>query len=82
MNLPNISWTVDVVGRLVRHESGMTITFEGVPESTHFAGSPKNMPRGMSALDVARLIREGFEVFRLAYAAEMETKPVLTLKSR
>jgi hypothetical protein len=82
MKPDNSSWTVDVDGRLVRHESGMTITFEGVPESTHFAGSPRNMPRSMSALDIARLIREGFDAFRLAYAAEMEKKPVLMLKSR
>lgn len=76
------SWAVDLAGRLVRHESGMTIKFEGVPESTHFAGSPQNMPRSMLALEIAQLIREGFDAFRFAYAAEMERKPVLILKSR
>ncbi len=75
-------WTVDLGERLVRHESGMTITFEGIPESTYFAGSPKNMPRTMTALKIATLIREGFEEFRNAYSKEAEKKPVLMLKSR
>lgn len=75
-------WTVDVGARLVRHESGLTITFEGIPESTYFAGSPKNMPRDMTALKIATLIREGFEEFRNAYAKREERRPVLMLKSR
>lgn len=73
---------MNVDARTASHSSGLTITFEGVPESEHFAGSPKNMPRDLSAVALARLIREGFDEFRAAYQGVSAGRPVLVLKTR
>jgi len=77
-----VKWIVDLENRMISHLSGMRITFEGVPESTHFEGSPSNMPRHLTALETAQLIREGFTLFREAFAAGAEARPILMLKSR
>jgi hypothetical protein len=76
------TWLVNVEARTACHSSGLIITFEGIPESEHFAGSPKNMPRDVSAVGLARLIREGFDEFRAAYQGAEASRPVLVLKTR
>ena len=45
----------------------MKIAFEGDPESDNFSGSPCNMPKNLSAIAGARLIREGFDVYQKHY---------------
>jgi hypothetical protein len=75
-------WLVNVEARTASHSSGLILAFEGVPESDHFAGSPKNMPRDISAVALARLIREGFDEFRIAYQDKATVRPVLMLKTR
>jgi len=75
-------WKVDINKRTVQHTSGLTIQFEGEPETDHFAGSFKHYPRDLTPLQIARLIREGFDEFRSAWKETCDVRPVLRLKSR
>ena len=60
-------WTVDSPARKAHHESGLYIEFSGSPSSSNFSGNPKNIPDGLAALGQVRLIRHGFEAYRVAF---------------
>ena len=57
--------------------------FEGEPESRYFSGSPHCMPPDMSNIELVKLIREGFDFYRKAYAEQYENapRPILKLKA-
>ena len=59
-----MGWKIDSNRQGVTHASGMVIIFEGDPESDDFSGSPGNMPKNLPAIEVARLVREGFDFYR------------------
>jgi|AntRauTorckE6833_2_1112554.scaffolds.fasta_scaffold19979_2 hypothetical protein len=59
-------WTVDHSACLVWHESGLSISFEGVPGTSHFGGSPSR-PEGLSHHRFLALVREGFQLYRDGY---------------
>ena len=59
-----MGWAINSRQQEITHTSGMTITFDGDPESDNFSGSPCNMPKDLSAIELAGLIREGFDFYR------------------
>lgn len=62
-------WTIDLSACQVWHDSGLSITFEGNPSSSHFGGSPCR-PEGISNHRFIALVREGFELYRRCYGSE------------
>ncbi len=56
-------WTVDLSACLVWHKSGLSISFEGVPGTSHFGGSP-TCPEGLPHNRFLALVREGFQLYR------------------
>lgn len=75
-------WTVDIEARMIKHESGFVITFEGEPDTDHFIGAPKHYPKELNPLQLSRLIREGFEAFRVAWKETTNERAVLLLKTQ
>lgn len=60
-------WTVDIGEKKIQHTSGLTIYFDGVPDTDHFTGSPRNYAKTMNPLELSRLIREGFAAYQSAW---------------
>jgi len=69
-------WTVNLSACQVWHESGLSITFEGNPGSSHFGGSP-SCPEVIPHHRFLALVREGFQFYRRCYgnAREEGLKP-------
>ena len=63
-------WQIDVDGQTARHSSGLELSFEGRPRTRHFSGTPTQVPNGMQSLELARLIREGYQAFEDAWPEE------------
>jgi len=51
----------------VERKSGFLIIFEEEPETDHFNGIPRNYPANLTPLQLSRLIREGFDEYRLTW---------------
>lgn len=79
VNINYDKWTVDSHSRKALHESGLYIEFSGFPSSSNFSGNPKNIPDGLAAFEQVRLIRHGFEAYRLAFD---EASPALPAKAK
>ena len=67
MALTQTAWTVDLPRSTATHRSGMTLSFEGIPDSTNFSVSPGHVPPSLKAVQVVSLIREGVEAFKSEY---------------
>ncbi len=67
-------WAIDLSACQVWHESGLSITFEGNPGSSHFSGSPCR-PEGISNHRFIALVREGFELYRRCCGNAQEDGP-------
>lgn len=76
-------WKFDPRRNSVAHVTGFEIVFEGEPESRFFVGSPRCFPSGMSNLEVAVLIRRGFDFYRGVYSCRNTAapRPILSLKA-
>jgi len=72
-------WEIDLQKNIISHISGMWILFKGKPDTDYFEGWPENIPQNMNSLDVVRLIRVGFDVYRKAFQQKYDINPVLKL---
>lgn len=77
-------WTVDIGEKKIQHTSGLTIYFDGVPDTDHFTGSPRNYSKAINPLQLSRLIREGFAAYQAAwkFAPSTDTAGDLDEQSR
>lgn len=76
-------WQFDPRRNSAMHVTGFEIVFEGEPESRFFIGSPRCFPADMSNLEVAVLIRRGFDFYRDVYSSRHGSapRPILSLKA-
>lgn len=85
------TWTIDVANETARHSSGLIIKFEGTPNSDDFGGTPIDIPASLNPLQMASLLRTGFEEYSANYASarrkqrsndRVSTRPILKLKKQ
>ena len=69
-------WQLDKDKKHLKHTSGLTIEFRGLPGSAHFEGIPSNIPQDMTMLDVARLVRSGFDFYRIQALKRNRLMPI------
>jgi hypothetical protein len=75
-------WKYEPERNAIKHISGLQIEFDGEPESTYFTGSPRHFPQNLSNIQIASLIREGFDFYRTALVSINKLKrPILKLKA-
>jgi len=75
------NWRYDPLNNSILHGSGFQIIFRGEPETDYFSGLPRRFPQGMSSVEVAVLIREGFDYFRKVNSTRHKTRVILMLKA-
>lgn len=86
-------WHIDIDAQTAEHPNGFKLAFEGRPQTRHFSGNPVNVPKGLAALEVVRMIREGYEAYEKAFpdapppprqpqSADGEDGPRVTVRRR
>lgn len=88
-------WSVSLDQATAVHESGFRLTFTGHPSTRNFDIQPSGMPASMEALEWARLLRQGTDLYRQAFGDDdgsfesprgaveaTPKKPVITVKRR
>lgn len=87
-------WSVSIDQATAIHESGFRLTFTGHPGTRNFDIQPSGMPASMHALEWARLLRQGTDLYRQAFgddegsfephrdAGAAPKKPVIKVKRR
>lgn len=89
-------WSVNLDQATAVHESGFRLTFSGHPGTRNFDIQPSGMPVSMGALEWARLLRQGTDLYRQAFGDDDDggntrvpagpeaaaRKPVITVKRR
>lgn len=80
-------WCIDQDDSTITHSvTGMTISFEGEPETSWFIGKPANIPRELSAIEAVQLVRQGFDFYRDHFqkkkTSDSRARPVLCLRMR
>lgn len=73
-------WEVNLDAGVIKHASGLKIVFTALPDAGHFQGSPCEVPSEMTARTLSRLIRRGFDEFRISFAQRSAERVVLVLK--
>ena len=68
------AWEVSADGMSAVHDSGYSIHVEGNPRSPT-AVIPKHLPKGLSALEAARLLRHGVEAIAEQAKQKRPAKP-------
>lgn len=63
-------WFIDLSQEAALHESGFRLDFSGHPSSRNFDVQPSGLPQNVGAVEWARLLREGTDEYRRAYARD------------